>query len=123
MKFKDNRPIFKQIGDYILGNLASRKWHEGDRLVSVRELAAEIEVNPNTVARTYAMLSDMGIIYNQRGIGYFFTEDAPKKATAHLQKEFIDKELPELFKKMNLLDLDIDQIKHYYDVQKNEKKR
>ena len=122
MKFKDNRPIFKQIGDYILSNLVSRVWAEGDRLTSVRELAAEIEVNPNTVARTYAMLSEMGIIYNQRGIGYFFTADAHKMATELLQKEFIQNELPELFRKMNLLDLDIDQIKHYYDVQKNEKK-
>lgn len=122
MKFKDNRPIFKQIGDYILSNLVSRVWAEGDRLASVRELAAEIEVNPNTVARTYSMLSEMGIIYNQRGIGYFFTGDAHKMATELLQKEFIQNEMPELFRKMNLLDLDIDQIKHYYDVQKNEKK-
>ena len=122
MKFKDNRPIFKQIGDYILGNLVSRAWSPGDRLVSVRDLAAEIEVNPNTVARTYAMLSDMGIIYNQRGIGYFFTDEAHTKASDLLKQEFIQNELPDLFKKMKLLDLDIDQIKHYYDAQKNEKK-
>jgi len=122
MKFNDNRPIFKQIADYILDNVVSGIWQEGERLISVRELASEIEVNPNTVARTYAMLSDMGIIYNQRGIGYFITANAQEKCISLLKQEFIENELPELFRKMNLLDLDLEQIKKYYDDQKNEKK-
>ncbi len=122
MKFNDNRPIFKQIADYILDNVVSGIWQEGERLISVRELASEIEVNPNTVARTYAMLSEMGIIYNQRGIGYFITANAQEKCISLLKQEFIENELPELFRKMNLLDLDLEQIKKYYDDQKNEKK-
>ncbi|MDG2449162.1 MAG: GntR family transcriptional regulator [Saprospiraceae bacterium] len=122
MKFNDNRPIFKQIADYILDNVVSGIWQEGERLISVRELASEIEVNPNTVARTYAMLSNMGIIYNQRGIGYFITANAQEKCLSQLKQEFIENELPELFRKMNLLDLDLEQIKKYYDDQKNEEK-
>lgn len=121
MKFTDNRPIFKQIADVVLDNVVTGIWKEGDRLVSVRELAAEIEVNPNTVARTYAILSEMNIIYNQRGIGYFICDKARKKATDIRKEEFLKTELPELFRKMELLDIDIEGIKKYYDAQKNEK--
>ncbi|MEE9372905.1 MAG: GntR family transcriptional regulator [Saprospiraceae bacterium] len=122
MIFEDNRPIFKQIADYILDNVVSGQWKEGERLASVREMATEIEVNPNTVARTYNILNEMGIIYNQRGIGYFIADKAQKKATELRRQEFINNEIPEIFRKMDLLEIDIDQLKRYYDVQKNKKK-
>lgn len=121
MNFGDNKPIFKQIADYIIDNILSDEWSAGQRIMSVRELASEIEVNPNTVARTFSLLSDMGVIYNQRGIGYFITKDARQICTKKRQEEFIKSELPELFRKMDLLNIDIDQIKKLYHDKKNEK--
>jgi len=122
MKFSEHKPIFKQIADYMLDQVISAQWKEGGRIPSVREMAADVEVNPNTVARTYTLLSNLGIIYNQRGIGYFIELDAKQKAQDIKKKEFIDQVLPDLFNKMNLLEIDINQIKKYYNDFQSKKK-
>ena len=70
MEFTQPQAIYLQIGDYICENILRRSWHGGDRIPSIRELAMDVQVNPNTVTRTYAYLQDQGIIFNRRGIGY-----------------------------------------------------
>ena len=110
MIFQENKPIFKQIADHIIENIIAGSKSPGDRILSVREMAADIEVNPNTVARAYAFLSELGIIYNQRGIGYFIEMKAHERATKLKTKDFLEKELPETFRKMSLLKIHIDQV-------------
>jgi GntR family transcriptional regulator len=75
MEFGDNNAIYLQIADHFCENILLQKWNPGDRIPSVREMAVSIEVNPNTVMRTFNYLQDKGIIFNKRGIGYFVTED------------------------------------------------
>lgn len=123
MEFSDPKPIYQQIADYILEMIISESWKAGARIPSVRELAAEVEVNPNTVARTYAYLSETEIIYNKRGIGYFLSEDAATKAKAYERWKFINEELPRIFEMMNLLDLSqAEFIQLYLKHKENEKK-
>ena len=114
MDFEKKQAIYLQIGDLICENILSGKWSADQKIPSVREMAGSIEVNPNTVMRTYAFLQDMGIIYNRRGIGYFVAEDALEKTRNMKKADFINRDLPELFKTMDLLDIDFEDLKEYY---------
>lgn len=103
MEFKKNQSIYLQIAEHICENIMTLQWPEGEKITSVRELAATIEVNPNTVARTYTHLQDSGIIQNKRGIGYFVSAGASKKIKDMQRQEFIEKDIPAFVRKMQLL--------------------
>ena len=81
-----------------------------ERIPSVRDLAIETEVNPNTVMRTYKHLQDNDIIYNKRGIGYFISEDAFQITHNMKKEEFINEKLPEFFKSLKNLNISISEI-------------
>ncbi len=114
MQFKDKKAIYKQIADKITDNILSRRWLEEERIPSVREMAVDMEVNPNTIARTYGYLQDQQIINNKRGIGYFVTPNAVKLAIESKKQDFIKKELPLFFKSLDLLDIDLNKIETLY---------
>lgn len=121
MEFNDHKAIYLQITDLFFDEILMKKWNDGDRIPSVRELAINIEVNPNTVMRTYNYLQEKGIIYNKRGIGYFLEDDA-YTATLNLRKEeFIQQELPQIFKTMNLLDIKFKDLEILYNEHINKK--
>ena len=82
MNFKDHKAIYLQIADRIGDQILSGKLMPEGKVPSVRELAAEIEVNANTVARTYDHLQQNGIIFTKRGLGYFVSADAKDKIIA-----------------------------------------
>ena len=115
MNFKQDRSIYLQIADYITEKILSGKWKEGDRIPSVRDMAVSIEVNPNTVAHTYNYLQDKGIIYNQRGIGYFVDNQALANTRKCEREAFLKELLPRLFKAMLLLRIDMKEIKRMFD--------
>lgn len=115
MEFKKGQTIYEQIGDVVRENILTEKWKSNEKVSSVRELAAEIEVNPNTVMRAYSILQENGILYNKRGIG-FFVSDKAKSVIHKIDKEiFIQQELPLLFKKMKLLEIEFDELKIQFD--------
>jgi DNA-binding transcriptional regulator YhcF (GntR family) len=114
MEFRDDQAIYLQIADTFCENILLRKWKALDRIPSVREVAVEIEVNPNTVMRTFTYLQEKGIIFNKRGIGYFVSENGLEKTIALRKENFISYELPRFFKAMQLLNLSFDDMKTYY---------
>jgi GntR family transcriptional regulator len=120
MEFKERQAIYLQIGEYICENILRKKWREGDKIPSIREMAVSIEVNPNTVMRTYNYLQDIGIIYNKRGIGYFVAKNSYQKTWGLKKKNFIDRELPQFFKTMDLLKITFDDLRELYE--KNEER-
>ena len=86
----------------------------GDRLSSVREMASDIEVNPNTIVKTYSWLAEREIIKIQRGVGYFITASAYEHAVTLTKIELMEMDLPRIIRKANLLNLSIEQlIKNY----------
>lgn len=105
MEFSENKPIYLQIADGISEKILSGELKEGDRILSVRELGGELGVNPNTAMRSYEKLTNDGIIYNQRGIGYFVSEGARKIALEKMRTDFLENELPRILRKMRLLEL------------------
>ena len=106
MEFRDNKPIYLQISDVICEKILSGELKAEDRLMSVREYGALIGVNPNTMMRTYEKLTDDGVIYNKRGIGYFVCPDARKTVLANERKSFMENELPAILKRIQLLEID-----------------
>ncbi|OJV16456.1 MAG: GntR family transcriptional regulator [Dyadobacter sp. 50-39] len=114
MEFKDKQAIYLQIADYICEQILLGKWPPGERIPSVRDLASMMEVNPNTVMRTYDFLQNKEIIFNKRGIGYSADEQANGKILAYRKERFLTTELPEVFKNLYLLDIGIDELHSLY---------
>ena len=79
MDYSENKPIYMQIVDHFCDQILRKKWTAGDRIPSVREIAVKMEVNPNTAIRAFHYLQDEDVLYNERGVGYFVSEDAFQK--------------------------------------------
>ena len=72
------------------------EWREQERIISVREMAAAVGVNPNTVMRSYERLEADGIIYNRRGVGFYVAAGAQDHIKQLERTKFMDEELPKL---------------------------
>lgn len=114
MNFSENQPIYQQISDYFCNQILKKEWDSEDRLPSVREIAVQLEVNPNTALRAYHYLQEMEIIYNKRGVGYFVAFNAYEKVLNLKREEFINHELPSFFQKMNLLGFSYPDLEDLY---------
>ncbi len=115
MEFRDSQAIYLQIADLICDNILTDRRREGDRVPSIRELSAMIEVNPNTVMRSYAHLQERGIIFNQRGIGYSVAEGARKRTVELRKRQFVQRELPRVFHTMDLLGMGCTDLEPLYE--------
>ena len=114
MIFKENQAIYKQIADHFCENILTRKWKPGDRIPSVREIAVNMEVNPNTAMRAFTYLQDQNIIFNKRGIGYFVSDEGYERSLEMRKEEFINNELPELFRSMEILGFKVQDMEKLY---------
>lgn len=110
MEFSQNKAIYLQIVDAIYEKIISGTLKAGDRILSVRELGANLGVNPNTVMRSYEKMTADGAIFNKRGIGYFVTDDAPSNVLAAQRKAFLEEEWPLVKKKIALLGLKLEEL-------------
>lgn len=118
MDFKDTKAIYLQIAERIEDEILQGKYPEGSRIPSVREYAATVEVNVNTMMRSFEYLQSHDIIRNKRGIGYF-TADGAVAAIRRVRKETFMKDfLPELFRQMRLLAITPEEVMQVYTSQK-----
>ncbi|MBA4853665.1 GntR family transcriptional regulator [Emticicia sp. BO119] len=121
MEFRNNQAIYLQIAEMVCENILLVQWREGEKIPSVRELAVSLEVNPNTVARTYEFLTQKEIIFTKRGMGYFVTEDGKSKALAFRKEDFLKNDLPLFFRNIDLLNIDFDELRNRFEIFKKEK--
>ena len=110
MEFDSNKPIYLQIADAICDRVLSGELPEGERIPSVREHGADIGVNPNTVARSYERLETLGVIRQQRGIGFFIAEDARDLILKDARERFLREELPAFAERARLLGITAKEI-------------
>lgn len=115
MRFNDNRPIFEQIAELIEDRIASGDLVEGERIPSARDVAASLEVNPNTAARALQALADNGAARVERGAGYFVAEGAAAAIQNRRRAAFFRDELPRLFKRMRTLDINMSEISRIWN--------
>lgn len=114
--FKENsKAIYLQIADRVCDDILSGKLKAADRLPSVREYATMVQVNPNTMMRTYEWLSSQGIIFNRRGIGYFVGDDASDRVTSLRREEFLGNEIFSMFRQLELLNVTPETLKEKYE--------
>lgn len=78
INFNSKSPIYIQVMDSIKKEIASGILKNGDKLLSVRDMSQKIKVNPNTIQRAYNELEREEIVYTQRGMGTFVTQDSQK---------------------------------------------
>ena len=114
MQFRETQSIYLQIADYVCEKILLREWPPGERIPSVRELAIQLEVNPNTIMKTYEFLQQEKIIFNQRGIGFFAAADAIDQATRYRRDWFIEKDLPQVFRSLFLLGMAPEELTPLY---------
>jgi DNA-binding transcriptional regulator YhcF (GntR family) len=114
MEFKETQAIYLQIGDYVCDQILLGRSKEGERIPSVRELGIELEVNPNTAIRTYDFLQNREILFNKRGMGYFAASDAVQKIIQYRKKQFLEQDLPVVFRNMILLDMSFNELENKY---------
>lgn len=105
MEFESHKSIYLQIADNICNLILKGELEQGKRAPSVRNLAVELEVNRNTVMRTFTYLQNENILINKRGVGFFVANDAIKRILENEKNAFFSKELPYLLERIELLKL------------------
>lgn len=101
MNFDNNLPIYIQILNLIKGRIVSGQIGGGDKLPSVREYSKELKVNPNTVQRAYQELEREGLVFTQRGMGTFVTEDI--KTIERLKRDMADEIIRNFLDEMKVM--------------------
>ena len=103
-----DRPIFLQIVERIQMDIISGRYAPGDKLPSVRDLAAEAAVNPNTMQKAFQELERTGLVYSQRTSGRFITED--KAMIDELKTSLADEKITEFLGLMQQLGFNNEEI-------------
>jgi GntR family transcriptional regulator len=114
MEFRDNEAIYLQIAAYVSENILLAKWPAEQKIPSVRDMAVELEVNPNTVMRSYEFLQNQGFIYNKRGLGLYVAPDGCDKIKAYRKERFMEQELPVFFRNIYMLDIEPEDLQQLY---------
>lgn len=103
-----DRPIFLQIVERIQMDIISGKYKPGDKLPSVRDMANEAAVNPNTMQKAFAELERTGLVFSQRTSGRFITEDV--ELITNLKSELAQEKINEFLESMHKLGFEKDEM-------------
>ena len=106
----DELPIYKQLSQRIIGQIADGIWPEGSMLPSVRGVAADLKINHLTVMKGYQQLVDQGFIEKKRGQGMIVLAGAIENIRNNQKQHFLEKEVPELAEKLNRIGLSADEL-------------
>lgn len=115
MDFKENKAIYLQIADRICEEILIGVFREEERVPSVREYAVKVEVNVNTVMRSYDKLQGDGVIYNRRGIGYFVAGGAVLRIKEMKKQTFMKEDMPVFFRQASLLGMTAEELQGEYE--------
>lgn len=112
---ESNKAIYLQIADRICDDVMMDKCRPDERIASVRDFAATMQVNSNTVMRSYEWLEREGIIYNKRGIGFFISPDAREKIIQIRRNSFLNNESQYFFKQLMTIGITPARLAEMYD--------
>lgn len=114
MQFSDNKPIYMQIAEGIMDDIVAGTYPPDGRLPSVREYALKVEVNPNTVMRSYDWLQQQSVIFNRRGIGFFLLPEALKRVVEMRKNIFFREEADYFFSRISSFGMKPDELASLY---------
>ncbi|QJE02844.1 GntR family transcriptional regulator [Massilia forsythiae] len=104
--WNDNTPIYRQLKDKVIGMMLDGALKAGDALPSVRQIAAEYQLNPITVSKAYQELVDDNLVEKRRGIGMYVLQGASEKLLASERERFLREEWPAMLERIRRLGLD-----------------
>lgn len=110
VNWNDQTPIYRQLKQRVLGMMLDGLLKPGDALPSVRQVAAEYQLNPITVLKAYQELVDEELVEKRRGVGMYMTESAFDKLLANERQRFIEEEWPAMLERIRRLGLDVQQL-------------
>jgi GntR family transcriptional regulator len=110
IEWSDGAPIYRQLKERVVAMLLDGVLKPGDALPSVRQVAAEYQLNPITVSRAYQELADEAIVEKRRGLGMYVTEGASEKLLSSERERFLREEWPLVLERIQRLGLQLDQL-------------
>ena len=108
--WSDGAPIYRQLKDRVIAMMLDGVLKPGDALPSVRQVAAEYQLNPITVSRAYQELADEALVEKRRGLGMFVTDEASKKLLISERERFLNDEWPAVAERINRLGLSTEEL-------------
>ncbi len=107
MKWNDQQPIFKQLKEKVIELIIDKEVSEGEAVPSVRQVAADYQINPLTVSKAYQELVDETILEKKRGLGMFVTESAREKLLESEKSQFLNIEWPKIIQRIERLGISL----------------
>jgi GntR family transcriptional regulator len=108
--WSDGAPIYRQLKERVIAMMLDGVLKPGDALPSVRQVAAEYQLNPITVSRAYQELADEALVEKRRGLGMYVTEEASKKLMVNERERFLREEWPLVLERIQRLGLSLEQL-------------
>lgn len=110
IQWSDGAPIYRQLKERVIAMMLDGLLKPGDPLPSVRQVAAEYQLNPITVSRAYQELADEALVEKRRGLGMYVTEEAAKKLLSSERERFLQEEWPLVVERIQRLGLRMDEL-------------
>jgi GntR family transcriptional regulator len=110
IQWSDGAPIYRQLKDRVIAMMLDGVLKPGDALPSVRQVAAEYQLNPITVSRAYQELADEALVEKRRGLGMFVTDEAAKKLLVSERERFLHDEWPAVAERITRLGLSTEEL-------------
>ena len=110
IQWSDGAPIYRQLKERVIAMMLDGVLKPGDALPSVRQVAAEYQLNPITVSRAYQELADEALVEKRRGLGMYVTEEASKKLLGSERERFLREEWPLVLERIQRLGLTTEQL-------------
>jgi GntR family transcriptional regulator len=110
IQWSDNSPIYRQLKDKLVGMMLDGFIKPGDALPSVRQIAAEYQLNPITVSRAFQELAEEQVVEKRRGLGMYMSENARDQLLLSEKQRFLQDEWPLIIERIQRLGLKQDQL-------------
>jgi len=108
--WNDSTPIYRQLRDRVVAMILDGVLKQGDALPSVRQVAADFQINPITVSKAYQELVDENLVEKRRGLGMYVTEGARNALMKSERDRFLSEEWPPLYARLTRLGLSLQQL-------------
>jgi len=108
--WNDSTPIYRQLRDRVVAMILDGVLKQGDPLPSVRQVAADFQINPITVSKAYQELVDENLVEKRRGLGMYVTEGARGALMKSERDRFLSDEWPQLYARLTRLGLSLKEL-------------
>ncbi len=119
--WNDNAPIYRQLRDRVVAMILDGVLKQGDALPSVRQVAADFQLNPITVSKAYQELVDEQLVEKRRGLGMYVSEGAHKALLQSEREHFLREEWPMLYARLKRMGLDLRTLMDHAELNQREK--